>query len=298
MLKKMGYFTLILFLLTIVANVILALLGKILPIGYIMPEGLVEPPKNYEFILGNFNFSINQTILNTWAIMAIIITILILGTKNLSVLNPSKLQIILEEYYQFIEKTFLETFGEHKKKYISFFAALFALIIFSNLSLFLFPFIVTITKGESGILEVHHFFRVPTADPNTTIGLALLVLVTTTIASIKTHGIKGYLKSYLEPMWFMLPLNIIEKISSVLNTSMRLFGNMLAGLVIGGLMYSLVGKNLLNSASQNLLNSPFSFAVGWPIILQLYLDLFEGVIQAFVFTVLSAVYVSEALGEE
>lgn len=298
MLKKMGYFTLVVIVLTLIVNFILALIEKFLPIGFIMPHSLVEAPREYNFILGNFNFKLNQTVLSTWAIMGIIIVILIIGTRKLSVLNPGKLQIILEEYYLFIEKTFLGTFGNEKKKYISFFSALFSLILFSNLSLFLFPFVVTFNKGESGILEVHHFFRVPTADPNTAIGLSLVVLGVTIYTAIRKKGIVGYLKSYLEPMWFMLPLNIIEKISSVLNTSMRLFGNMLAGIVIAGLLYSLVGKNLLGSLTNNVFNNLFSFSVGWPMVLQLYLDLFVGVIQAFVFTILSSVYVSEALGEE
>ena len=96
-------------------------------------------------------------------------------------------------------------------------------------------------------------------------------------------------------MWFMLPLNIVEKISSVLNTSMRLFGNMLAGLVIAGLLYSLVGRTLLETATKNVVDGLFSFSVGWPMVLQLYLDLFVGIIQAFVFTILSSVYVSESL---
>ena len=293
--KKIGYFILISVLLTVVVNIILGLIGVFLPVNFTMPEGLVEAPRDYTFIIGNMKLNLNQTILNTWAIMAIIITIITLGTRKLSVERPSKFQIVLEEYYHFIENTFLATFEEEKEKFIPFFGALFAFILFSNLSLFLFPFVVTITKGENGIYEVHHFFRTPTADPNTTVGLALIVLFVTTYTAIKKSGLKRYLKSYIEPMWFMLPLNIVEKISNVLNTSMRLFGNMLAGLVIAGLLYSLVGRHFMQSITKNLVGGPFSFSVGWPMVLQLYLDLFVGVIQAFVFTILSSVYVSESL---
>ena len=83
----------------------------------------------------------------------------------------------------------------------------------------------------------------------------------------------------------MLPINIVGEISKPLNTSMRLFGNMFAGLIIVGLLYSLV-------------RGQFSFSIGWAGILQLYFDGFVGMIQAFVFTVLSSVYVGEVLGEE
>lgn len=293
--KKIGNLILILVVLTIVVNIILGLIGTFLPVNFTMPEGLVEAPRNYNFIIGGMKLTLNQTILNTWAIIALIAIIIKMGTRKLSIENPEKFQIIMEEYYHFIENTFLSTFGEEKEKFIPFFSALFAFILFSNLSLFLFPFVVTITKGEDGMYEVHHFFRTPTADPNTTVGLALVVLFVTTYVAIKKSGWKRYLKSYVEPMWFMLPLNIVEKISSVLNTSMRLFGNMLAGLVIAGLLYSLVGRHLMQIVTKNLVGGPFSFSVGWPMVLQLYLDLFVGIIQAFVFTILSSVYVSESL---
>lgn len=298
MLKKIGFSLFIIMLLTFSVNIVLALISKFFPVSFFKPESLVEAPKIFHFVIGNFNFTLNQTILNTWTIMIVIMLIVKTGTKNLSVLNPSKLQIVLEEYYQFIQKTFLTTYGEDGKKYIPFFSALFAMVLFSNISLFLFPFVIMVTKNEHGLYEVHHFFRTPTADPNTTIGLALVVLVVATGTAIKKEGFKGYLQSYLKPMWFMLPLNIVEKISSVLNTSMRLFGNMLAGLVIAGLLYSLVGHKLLGSMFKDFVSGPFSFSVGWPMVLQLYLDLFVGIIQAFIFTTLSSVYVGEALNEE
>ena len=211
--------------------------------------------------------------------------------------KPGKMQIVMEEYYHFIENTFLTTFGKHKKTYIPFFAALFAFIMFSNLSTFLFPFIMMAVK-ENGIRTVKPFFRTPTADPNTTIGLSLVVIVVFLAVSIKQKSLKGYIKSLFEPMWFMFPLNVVDIFSKVLNTSMRLFGNMLAGLVIVGLLYSLVGRGLLQSMTNNMLKGSFSFSVGWPMLIQLYLDLFIGIVQAFVFTILSSVYIGEALGEE
>ena len=178
-----------------------------------------------------------------------------------------------------------------------FFSALFAFILFSNLSLFLFPFIVTVTKGTEGY-TVGHFFRTPTADPNTAIGLSLVVAVLFVSVGIRKGGVLGYIKSLMHPAWFMLPINIVGEISKILNTSMRLFGNMLAGLVIGGLLYSLVGRGLIQSWTNNALHGNFSFSVGWPMLIQLYLDGFVGIIQAFVFTMLSSVYVGEVLGEE
>lgn len=280
--------------LTIIVNLILSLIATFLPVKFVMPESVVEAPKLFEFVVGNIRFSLSQTVLNTWAIMLVLIVILKLGTKNLSIKNPSKMQIVLEEYYKFIENVFLATYGDEKKKFVPFFSALFALILFLNLSLFLFPFVIMVVNGHHG-LEVRHFFRIPTADLNTTVGLAIVVLILSTAVIIRKGGWKTYFKKFFEPMWFMFPLNVVEQISKVLNTSMRLYGNMLAGLVIGGLLYGLVRHNLTNSVINGLSNGPFSFAVGWPMAIQVYLDFFVGIIQAVVFTMLSAIYVGEAL---
>ena len=292
-LKFLGF----LFLMMIVVNIILSIISTFLPVKFESSSSVVEAPHYFNFVFWNFKFSLSQTVLNTCAVMLIIIFIVRAGTKNISVEKPSKMQIVMEEYYHFIENTFLTTFGKHKKTYIPFFAALFASIMFSNLSTFLFPFIMMSVK-ENGIRTVKPFFRTPTADPNTTIGLSLVVIVVFLAVSIKQKGLKGYIKSLFEPMWFMFPLNIVDIFSKVLNTSMRLFGNMLAGLVIVGLLYSLVGRGLLQSMTNNMLKGSFSFSVGWPMLIQLYLDLFIGIVQAFVFTILSSVYISEALGEE
>ena len=295
--KKIVISILGLFILMLVVNIILSLITSFLPIKFVMPDGLVEPPHYYNFVLGKYNLSLSQTVLNTWAIMLLIVILVKQGVKNISVTNPGKMQIILEEYYHFIENTFLTTFGKHKKTYIPFFSALFAFIMFSNLSTFLFPYIMMVVS-EDGVKMVKPFFRTPTADPNTTIGLSLVVIILFLAVSIKQKGLRGYIKSLFEPMWFMFPLNIVDIFSKVLNTSMRLFGNMLAGLVIVGLLYSLVGRGLLQSLTHDMLKGSFSFSVGWPMIIQLYLDLFIGIVQAFVFTILSSVYISEALGEE
>ena len=115
--KKIVISILGLFVLMLIVNIILSLITSFLPVKFIMPDGLVEPPHYYNFVLGKYNLSLSQTVLNTWAIMVLIIVLVKLGVKNISVTNPSKMQIILEEYYHFIENTFLVTFGKYKKRW-------------------------------------------------------------------------------------------------------------------------------------------------------------------------------------
>ena len=104
--QKMTKFIIFLFAMMLVVNIILALMSTFLPIKFVMPSAVVEAPHYFHFVFGKINFQLSQTVLNTWAIMILLIIILKLGTKNISVTNPSKLQVILEEYYKFIENTF------------------------------------------------------------------------------------------------------------------------------------------------------------------------------------------------
>ena len=107
-LKFLGF----LFLMMIVVNIILSIISTFLPVKFESPSSVVEAPHYFNFVFWNFKFSLSQTVLNTWAVMLIIIFIVRAGTKNISVEKPSKMQIVMEEYYHFIENTFLTTFGK------------------------------------------------------------------------------------------------------------------------------------------------------------------------------------------
>ncbi|WP_231501471.1 F0F1 ATP synthase subunit A [Oceanivirga salmonicida] len=295
MLKKIG----ILFGITLVVNFALAIITTVFPIEFIKPESIIEGAKIfYTLHVANFNIYINQTVVNTWVLMVLITTILYFGTKKLSIHNPSTIQLILEEYYRFIETQFLANYRKYKRTFMPMFSALFSFILFANLSVFLFPFVMMIER-HNGHISVVPFFRPATADINTTLGLALVVTVVFVGCGIKREGVLGVLRSLCKPFIFMFPINLIGELAKPINISMRLLGNMFAGIVIVGLLYSISFDNVLSSWTNNLLKGSFSFAVGWPAILQLYLDLFIGTLQAFVFTILSSVYVEQALiGDE
>lgn len=297
--KKAGKVILGIVAITLVFNLILALISTFLPVSFLKPADLIESPRVFAvFNLGKYTISINQTIVNTWVLMILAIIILVLGTRNLSVDNPKGFQLLLEEYYKFIENTFLANYRDYKKRFIPFFSALFAFILLSNLSVFLFPFIMMYEK-EGNMLVIKPFFRTATADINTTLGLAIIVTVLFVTCWVKRIGIIGIFKELCHPFFIMLPINIIGELAKPINISMRLFGNMFAGLVIIGLLYGISFNNVLSTWTFHLLKGSFSFAVAWPAALQLYLDLFIGILQAFVFTVLSSVYVEQTLiGDE
>lgn len=267
----------------IIVNILLALATKFLPIKFVTPESVAEGAEIFFTIpLGpHYVLPITQTIVNTWVLMLLIILILVIGTRNISIDNPGKMQLLLEEYYNFVVGTFLAGYGEYKKAFVSFFSALFAFIMFSNISLFLFPFVFMVKKTEEGIL-LKPFFRTPTADLNTPLGLAIIVFIIFVGSAIKRQGIIGYLKELSHPFILMFPINLISEVAKPISISVRLFGNMFAGLIIVTLMYSLNAHDI-------------SFAVGWPNVLQVYLDLFIGILQAFIFTILSSVYIRQML---
>ncbi|WP_231679236.1 F0F1 ATP synthase subunit A [Oceanivirga miroungae] len=284
---------------TILVNGILALISTYLPISFLKPKDIIEGPKIFaKFNLLGINIYINQTILNTWILMLLMIVILYLGTRKLSVEKPGVMQLILEELYNFIDEQFLANFKNYKKTFMPLFSALFSFLLLANLSSFLFPFI-WMKETHGNITKIVPFFRTPTADINTTVGLALIVTITFIGCGIYKNGVIGIIRDLSKPFVLMFPINLIGELAKPINISMRLFGNMFAGIVIVGLLYGISLNNILSSWTGNMLNGSFSFAVMWPGFLQLYLDLFIGALQAFVFTVLSSVYVQQALlGDE
>jgi F-type H+-transporting ATPase subunit a len=114
----------------------------------------------------------------------------------------------------------------------------------------------------------------PTKDLNTPLGLGILGFIISHYAGIRTKGFKAYAKQYVDPIFFMLPLNVIGELSRVVSISFRLYGN-----ILGGAIIILVVSHLIYS----LILPPFLIA---------FFSLFIGTIQAFVFTMLTLVYIS------
>lgn len=239
-----------------------------------LPEALHKIPFAMEMANGQYGLPVSITVVTTWFIILALFLIFKCGTKRLELI-PGKLQILLESVYEFLDGIVEQMLGSWKKKYFSYISTLFLFIFLSNIVSF-FP--IPWYSVDGGAISFAPAFRAPTADLNTTVGLALLTTFAFLKASIKTNGIGGYLKGFAQPIPVMLPLNIIGELAKPVNISVRLFGNMFAGGVIMGLLY---------------------MAVPWgiPAPLHLYFDLFMGLVQSFVFIMLSMVYIQGALGD-
>ena len=224
----------------------------------------------FEFPLFGRIIPVTETVVNTWIIMAILALFAIIGTRKFDAI-PRGLQNLVEAFVDIINKFTAQTMGEKKVGYAPYMGTLFLLLIFSNLF------------GLFG-------GRPPTADLNTTFALAIMTFLIIHFNGITKKGPLTYAKGYLEPMAFLLPLNIIGELALPISLAFRLFGNIVGGLIITSLLY-----NGLASATAAL---GISFApilqAGVPVILHLYFDVFAGLIQTFIFIMLSMVFISNA----
>ncbi len=241
-----------------------------------LPESLSNIPIAMSMGNGSYGLPVSMTIVGSWFCIFVLFLLFKIGGKRISVVPESKLGIALEAAYEFLDSSTRQMLGKNTEKYLTFISSLFFFILTGNL-LTAIP-IPWASFGEGGTV-VAPAFRSPTADLNTTVGLALLTMVVFTSTKIAKNGVVGYFKGFLSPTPVLLPINLIGEISKPVNMSFRLFGNMFAGMVIMGLMY---------------------LAAPWviPAPLHLYFDLFSGVVQSFVFIMLALVHIQDAIGDE
>jgi len=214
---------------------------------------------------------ITETVTTTWIIMAVLIIFSYLATRRFEK-NPKGLQNVIEIVIDLIYGLTAQTMGEDKKKaFAPYMGTLMIFLIFANLA---------------GLLG----FRPPTADVNTTLGLALITFFMIHGNGMRKKGVGGYLKGFLEPFPVMLPLNLIGELATPISLSFRLFGNIVGGLIIMNLLYGALGSLSLKFG----IEIPI-FMTAIPAPLHIYFDVFAGVLQSFIFTMLTMVFVSLAM---
>ncbi len=231
-------------------------------------------------ILGDF--LISETLVVSWIVMAIITGLCIFLTRNLKVENITKRQAVAEMIVETANNFVRNNTGGNKfDKLIPFIAALFGTSIVSNL--------ISLVG-----------LRSPTADLSTEAAWAIVVFIMITANKIKASGFGGYLKGFTTPIFIMTPFNILSEIATPISMACRHFGNILSGVVINGLIYAALAVassallGLLPGAVGRVLSQVPILDVGVPAILSVYFDWFSGAMQAFIFTMLTIMYIANA----
>lgn len=198
-----------------------------------------------------------ESVVVTWVIMAILLIASILLTRDLKVENISNRQLILETAVVGLQDMIEGIIGEHGKKFVPYLATVLIFLGIAN------------TSALFG-------FKPPTKDLNVTLGLAIISIVLTEVAKFQNKGAKKFFKSFAEPVAVVTPINILEIFIRPLSLCMRLFGNVLGAFVVMELIKIII-------------------PVGIPVPFSLYFDIFDGLIQAYVFVFLTSLFIKEAI---
>ena len=216
-------------------------------------------------------YKINPTIINSWLLVIVLcIVACIIGAKAKKANfkdEPKRILHIAEIYVEAISKLLYSVMGERNSKFIPYIGTLAIYLVCANL------------LGLVG-------FTPPTSDYNVTLSLALITFFLIHFYAIKTQGIGSYIKGYFEPFFILFPINLLGELATPISLSFRLFGNILSGVII---------MNLIYAGLTSILRALVPFVAP---VFHIYFDIFSGVLQTFIFIMLSMVFISNHLASE
>lgn len=202
--------------------------------------------------------AVNMTIAMTWLVMLLLVVAARAGTMPLGTDRiPSRWQAALEIVVETAADQIGKIAPDRPERFVPFVGTLFLYIATAN--------VLAIVPG----------YMPPTGSLSTTAALSLSVLIAVPYYGVREHGLSGYLRRYIQPNPIMLPFNIIGELSRTLSLAIRLFGNVMSGTLIAGVLIAVV---------------PFFF----PVVMQAF-GLLTGLIQAYIFAVLATVYIASAV---
>lgn len=217
-------------------------------------------------------FALNtKTIINSW-ILIILLCIFTLFIRIILRNKNSVLRFVFLTFIQSFKDIIRQTLGTFSYKHFSFITALFLFITFAN------------------CMMIIPFLQEPTADLNTTLALGIIAFCYIQINAIKAHGIVEYLKEYFTPFFIMFPLHVVGKLATIISMSFRLFGNIFGGATIAHIY--------LNAIKGSIILETIGLLGGLNLAIMLFFGIFEGFLQAFVFTMLTLTYLAIALQHE
>jgi F-type H+-transporting ATPase subunit a len=201
---------------------------------------------------------ITDPVIVTWALMAILVLFAAIVSRRVSLL-PSKRHVTLEMLVGAVDSQIRDTMQTEPRPYRALIGTIFVFILTANWS--------SLIPGVEP----------PTAHIETDTALALIVFCATMFFGIRTRGLGGYLATFADPIWIMTPINVFEQFTRTFSLIVRLFGNIMSGVFVIGILLSLAGL---------LVPIPF-----------MALDLLTGAIQAYIFTVLAMVFIGASIAE-
>lgn len=226
-----------------------------------MSNGLVAQPMQNEVLFHLGPAPVTKVVVVTWGVMGFLLLCALLLRLRLRRKDPGRAQQALEAALEWLAKDIRDIVGRDPAPFMPLIGSLFVFILGSNLSSYPLSFFTQVMP--------------PTADINTTAALAAVVFLAVPAYGIAMTGTWHYLKSYVRPVWIMLPFNILSELSRTVALAVRLFGNILSGEILIGVLLSIV-----------------PFLLPLPL---MFLALITGTIQAYIFTILSIVYIGGAV---
>ncbi len=219
----------------------------------------------YDFNLFGFPVSINTSQVTTVIVIGFILILALIARRavlNGDPDNPGMIQNVTEMLIEFLDGLVLSGMGKRAKIYRNFILTLMIFICISNIS------------GIFGL-------RPPTADFAVTFGMGIIVFFIIQYVNFKNNGF-GAITGLFQPLPVLFPINLIGEFANPISLSLRLFGNVVGGTIMLGLYYGLL---------------PWFAKLGIPAFLHAYLDLFSGVIQTYVFAMLTMVWITDKYGD-
>ena len=250
------------------------------PKVYLRCEWLYEKFKgSIADIFGNFGNVVTQTTVSLLIVTVFLLILAFAVTRKITK-RPGRIQVLVEKAVTMLYNLVEDTMGKHNLKFAPYIGTLFLSSIFGSLI------------GTTAI------FRSTTADLSVTLAWALVTTGMVWYHNIKNFGFLTWLKGFTEPIVIMTPMNIVSEIAQPMSMAFRHFGNVAGGSVLTSLIYAafaLLTKAVFSWLPAAILEAfPPVFQAGIPAILSLYFDFFSGFVQAFVFCLLTMVYVAGA----
>jgi F-type H+-transporting ATPase subunit a len=216
----------------------------------------------------SFLFINAETVVYTW--LMLLVMAIIIGTIRIILIRDSLARYAVLSLIEALMDMVTQALGTFSFGHFAFIGALFCFILLAN------------------TISIIPWLDEPTKDINTTLALGIISFMYIQAASIKQNGLIAYIKDYFSPFFILFPLNVIGKMASIISLSFRLFGNIFAGSIIATMWMSAIRGSLI----AEIIGIPFN------LVIMIFFGIFEGFLQAFVFTMLSLTYLSLALQGE